>query len=93
HPIGWAMTQMNLGICYGERFKEDHTNDLELALTSFQFALQIRTQEAFPEDWALTHSNIGHIYNLHGYLTKAIESLQLALTVYKYNIFPLDCLI
>ncbi len=36
--------------------------NLELAIACYQAALQVRTQESFPENWATTQNNLGNAY-------------------------------
>jgi Tetratricopeptide repeat len=65
----------------------DRMLNLELAITANKLALQIRTRESFPEDWAMTQHNLGNVYadRIRGEraenLEKAIEAFEFALQV------------
>ncbi len=37
--------------------------NLEIAIACYQAALQVRTREAFPKDWAATQNNLGDAYS------------------------------
>ena len=59
-PLGWAMTQNNLGTALatlGNR--ESRTERLEQAVTAYTEALKERTRERVPLDWAMTQNNLG----------------------------------
>ncbi len=61
-PLGWAMTQFNLGIALqtlGER--ERGTARLEEAVVAYRAALEEWTHERVPLDWALTQRNLGSV--------------------------------
>ncbi len=74
-PLQWAMTQMNLGNALvnlgnaletlGER--ESGTARLEEAIAAYREALQERTRESVPLQWAMTQMNLGSaLLNLGG---------------------------
>jgi tetratricopeptide (TPR) repeat protein len=71
-PQDWALTQNNLGTAYQNRILGDspeerlrqRAENLELAIDCFQQALQVRTQQALPRDWANTQNNLGEAYIL-----------------------------
>ncbi|MEQ9621668.1 MAG: tetratricopeptide repeat protein [Coleofasciculus chthonoplastes F1-TOW-03] len=56
--------------------------------------MQVRTREAFPEDWAATQNNLGNAYSDHirgeraENLEQAIAACELALQVYSREAFP-----
>ncbi|GAB4208756.1 MAG: hypothetical protein Fur006_67950 [Coleofasciculaceae cyanobacterium] len=54
--------------------------------------MQVYTPKAFPEKWAGTQNNLGHIYYDWGQINEAIECLQSALKVYIPTTFPIECL-
>jgi CHAT domain-containing protein len=68
--------------------------NLELAIAAYDLALQVRTREAFPEQWATTQNNLANAYSerIRGEkadnLEKAIASYQLTLRVYTREAFP-----
>jgi tetratricopeptide (TPR) repeat protein len=60
-PLGWAMTQNNLGdalLRLGER--EAGTAQLEEAVAAYREALKERTRERVPLAWAMTQNNLGN---------------------------------
>ncbi|MGB3514743.1 MAG: CHAT domain-containing protein [Microcoleaceae cyanobacterium] len=73
-------------------------NNLEMAIASYQAALEIRTREAFPQDWAATQNNLAsaYLYRIRGEgaenLEMAIASYQAALEISAPSSFPLECL-
>ena len=59
-PLGWAMTQNNLGnalVTLGKR--ESGAERLEQAVTTYTEALKEHTRERVPLDWAMTQNNLG----------------------------------
>jgi tetratricopeptide (TPR) repeat protein len=72
----------------------DRMLNLELAITANKLALQIRTRDSFPEDWAMTQHNLGNVYadRIRGEraenLQKAIEAFEFALQVRTCERFP-----
>ena len=61
-----------------------------------ELALQVRTRDSFPEDWADTQNNLGNAYGdrIKGEradnIERAITSYELALQVYTRDAFPED---
>jgi tetratricopeptide (TPR) repeat protein len=70
--------------------------NLELSIAAYELALQVRTREAFPENWAGTQNNLGAAYRnrIRGEraenLEKAIAAYELALQVRTREAFPHD---
>jgi CHAT domain-containing protein len=68
--------------------------NLELGIAAYQLALQVRTRETFPEDWAGTQNNLATAYysRIRGEradnLEQAIAAFQLVLQVYTREAFP-----
>ncbi len=56
-------------------------NNMELAITAYNCALEVRTREAFPVQWATTQNNLGAAYSDRIKEDKA-ENLELAITAY-----------
>jgi CHAT domain-containing protein len=87
----WAGVQHNLAIAYAEQ------KNLEQAIEAWESALKVRTREAFPEQWAATHSNLALACTKSigeqntGSRERAISSYKLALQVYTCEAFPKDC--
>jgi tetratricopeptide (TPR) repeat protein len=85
------MTQNNLGNAFvrlGER--ESGTARLEEAVESYRAALQERTRERVPLQWAMTQNNLGTVLQILGEresgtarLEEAVCSIQSALEVYR----------
>ncbi|MEJ6502208.1 MAG: hypothetical protein QNL16_13120 [Rhodobacterales bacterium] len=61
-PMGWAMTQNNLAICYRSLavLTTDNTF-LDKAETAYINALKEWTREAAPHDWANTTGGLGEL--------------------------------
>ncbi|MBR8839186.1 MAG: CHAT domain-containing protein [Stigonema ocellatum SAG 48.90 = DSM 106950] len=99
-PIDWARTQNHLGnayldyICEEKAQNEKRAQSVEEAITCYQLALQVRTRERFPIDWAMTQNNLGNAYlrRIWGKssqnLEEAIICYQLALQVRTRETFP-----
>jgi tetratricopeptide (TPR) repeat protein len=70
--------------------------NLELSIAAYELALQVRTREVFPQDWARTQNNLGEAYRnrIPGEraenLEKAITAYELALQVRTREVFPQD---
>ncbi len=68
--------------------------NLELSIEAYQLALQVRTPDAFPEEWATTQNNLALAYKnrIRGEgadnLEQAITACQLALQVRTPDAFP-----
>ncbi|MBE9117466.1 CHAT domain-containing protein [Lusitaniella coriacea LEGE 07157] len=71
-------------------------NNIEIAIAAYEKALQIRTREAFPQDWAMTQNNLGNAYSdrITGEraenLDRAIASYNNALQIRTREAFPQD---
>ena len=93
-PQDWARIQMNLGVAYEWRIREERADNLETAIACYQEAFKVRTFTAFPQDWALTKMNLGNAYSdrIRGErannLESAIACYQEALKVYIFAAFP-----
>ena len=93
------MTQNNLGVIYVRRISSDSADNLEKAIASFEKALQVRTREALPINWAMTQMNLGTAY--HSRISgsdrtenseKAIKAYEQALKVFTPEADPIKCL-
>jgi tetratricopeptide (TPR) repeat protein len=88
------MTQNNLANAYCDRIRGERAENLEQAITAYELALQVRTREAFPQDWAGTQNNLAnaYLYRIRGEraenLEQAIAAYELALQVYTREAFP-----
>jgi tetratricopeptide (TPR) repeat protein len=83
-PLGWAMTQNNLGDALerlGER--ESGTGKLEEAVTAYRAALKEWTRERVPLDWAGTQNNLGIALASLGERESGTETLQQAVDAYR----------
>nr|MCU0551580.1 CHAT domain-containing protein [Leptolyngbya sp. Prado105] len=82
---------------YSNRIRGERADNLERAITTYEQALQVRTRDAFPEDWAVTQNNLAIAYadRIRGEradnLEQAITSYEQALQVYIRDAFPNDC--
>ena len=50
----------NLGNAYLYRIQEDRADNLERALAACTAALEVRTRQALPQDWAATQNDLGN---------------------------------
>ena len=57
-----AATQVNLGAAYTQLPTGDRAANLQKAITAYEAALQVRTEEDFPVDWAQTQTGLGAAY-------------------------------
>ena len=68
--------------------------NIELAISHYNRALEVYTREAFPEKWALTQNNLGNAFNnrIRGdraeNIEQAISHYNQALEVYTRDTFP-----
>ena len=64
------MTQNNLGIVLavlGERASgEQGAQYLEQSVAAYRAALEVRTREQLPQDWATTQNNLGNVLSVLG---------------------------
>ena len=76
------MNKNNLGEAYRNGIRGHKADNLELAITSFENALSVRTRDIFPQDWAMTQNNLGLAYveRIRGH--KA-DNLELAIADYE----------
>ena len=102
-PVDWAGTQNNLGEAYRQLPGDDREVNLryaiacyEQAIACYEAALEVRTREAFPVDWAGTQNNLGIAYSdlpggdREANLRQAIACYEAALEVYTREAFPVD---
>jgi len=78
------MTQMNLGAALemlGEW--EGGTARLEEAVTAYRAALEVRTRERVPLDWAMTQMNLGNALETLGEREAGTARLEEAVTAYR----------
>ncbi len=89
-----ARLQNNLGLAYWDLPTGDRAANVQHAIDCFQAALQVRTREAFPADWAMTQHNLGRAYidlptgDRAANLQHAIDCFQAALQVRAREAFP-----
>ena len=78
-PLGWAMTQNNLGAALSSLGKrEAGTARLEEAVAAYREALKECTRERVPLDWAMTQNDLGTALQSLGEREKNIEYLKQA---------------
>jgi tetratricopeptide (TPR) repeat protein len=100
-PLQWAMTQNNLGTALGALGeREDGASDagrgrLQEAVAAFRAALEVRTRERVPLDWAMTQNNLGNALRAlgerddgtsdagRGRLEEAVAAYRAALEVFR----------
>lgn len=89
-----AATFMNFGNSVSQLPVGNRLLNLELSIASYQLALQVRTHDAFPEDWAMTQNNLATAYysRIQGdradNIELAIESYKMALEVRTQEMYP-----
>lgn len=70
--------------------------NLELGIAAYEQVLQVRTRDAFPEQWAIMQNNLANAYSKRIYgeradnLERAITAYEQALQVRTRNAFPED---
>jgi tetratricopeptide (TPR) repeat protein len=85
-----------LANAYSNRIRGEKAENLEKAIAFYQEALEVRTRDAFPVEWAGTQNNlaIAYLYRIRGEkaenLEKAIAFYQEALKVRTREAFPQD---
>jgi hypothetical protein len=57
------MTQNNLASAYSDRLAGERKENIETAIRHYEAALQVRTREAAPHDWAMTQNNLATAYS------------------------------
>jgi len=96
------MTQNNLGIVLkdlGERVSgEQGAQYLEQAVAAYRAALEVRTREQLPQDWAMTQNNLGTVLSVLGerargeqgaqYLQQSVASFENALSIFTLKAAP-----
>ena len=92
-PRSWATIQNNLGgtlkeqgIRTGDTGGEIGQRLLDKAVAAYRNALQVRTREHLPQDWATTQYNLGNTLGLKGIYTEGEAGQQLldkAVTAYR----------
>ena len=96
------MTQNNLGIVLldlGERASgEQGAQYLEQSVAAYRAALEVRTREQLPQDWAMTQNNLGNVLRDLGerasgeqgaqYLQQSVEALENALSIFTPEAAP-----
>jgi CHAT domain-containing protein len=85
---------------FGNRLQQfplgSKAHNIEIAITSYEIALTIFTQSAFPEKWAMTQNNLGEAYRNRilgdkaQNIETAIAAYIHALSVYTQSAFPVD---
>ena len=83
------MTQNNLGnVLFVLDERENGTERLEQAVDAYRAALEVRTREGMPLDWAMTQANLGNVLltlgkrrSEIGYLEQAMDAYLAALKV------------
>jgi len=97
-PQDWAMTQNNLGAALSDQgIRKKDKNEATLLLSksakAYHSALEVYTQEASPQQWAMTQNNLGVALSNQGTPTGVIEALkayQSALEVRTRSDLPQD---
>lgn len=89
-----VVSESQLSEASDERIREERAENLEAEIKYYSSALEVRTRERFPVDWATTQNNLGAIYRerIRGDRAEnieiAIRCYQAALQVYTREAFP-----
>jgi tetratricopeptide (TPR) repeat protein len=89
-----ASVQSDLGLAYGLRQTGIRSEDLYRAISEISAALQVFTEDGFPDQWARAQTNLGMAYgelragDRKRNLRAAMASFQAALRVRKQEKFP-----
>ncbi len=81
--------QNNLGLAYSDLPGGERQANLQAAIACYQAALEVRTREAFPVQWAMTQNNLGAAYSdlpggeRQANLSRAIACYQAALGIFQ----------
>ena len=57
-----VVSESQLSETSDERIREEQSENLEVEIKSYLYALEIHTREAFPEQWAEIQTNLGNAY-------------------------------
>jgi class 3 adenylate cyclase/tetratricopeptide (TPR) repeat protein len=85
--FGNALSRVTIG---------DRDANLRIAIACYEAALRVRTEQAFPQDWAMTQNNLGAAYSelpsgdRDANLSSAIACYEAALRVRTEQAFPQD---
>ncbi|MEG4028520.1 CHAT domain-containing tetratricopeptide repeat protein, partial [Microcoleus sp. Pol8_D1] len=82
YPENWAATQNNLGAAYRNRIEGVRAANIELAISCYRSALEVRTRENYPENWAATQNNLGAAYRNRIEGVRAVN-IELAISYYR----------
>jgi CHAT domain-containing protein len=100
-PIDWAMTQNNCANAYSDRIRGDRVENLENAIVQeylekaiacYEAALEIRTKEDLPINWAETQANIAIFCVEQGEDDQAIIHYLQAIKIFQPLAFPINAL-
>ncbi len=75
----WAEVNFVLGVAFWETPTAERARTLQRAISYFLSALQVFTQDAYPEDWARTQVNLGVAYYEWYKTTQDAQYLRLAI--------------
>ncbi len=90
-PLDWAATQNNLGtaLCalgeraFGTKRLEQAVAAFQQAVAAYRAALEERTRERVPLDWAATQNNLGVVLRALGEREDRTERLEQAVAAYR----------
>ena len=91
---GNAAALNDWGTEYGQASLGDRDANLRRAIDCYEYALRVYTEDAFPQDWAMTQNNLALTYadlpsgDRDANLRRAIDCYEYALRVYTEDAFP-----
>jgi len=99
NPQLWAALQDALGssLLQNPQGDRDRDENVEAAIAAYQLALEVRTHQAMPSEWATVTMNLGIAYNnrIRGdraeNLERAIDYYEQALQVMTHQAMPIEC--
>lgn len=77
----WARTQNNLSSAYLQRKEGNKQDNIKLAIEACQVALKFYNRNAYPQEWAITQSDLGDAYQTAGKYREAFEAFDAAIGI------------
>ncbi|WP_209271456.1 CHAT domain-containing protein [Nostoc sp. ATCC 53789] len=77
----WARTQNNLSSAYLQKKKGNKQENIDLAIKACQAALKVYNHNAYPQEWAITQSDLGDAYQTAGKYSEAYEAFDAAIGI------------
>jgi tetratricopeptide (TPR) repeat protein len=72
-----------LALAYSDRIKGDRAENIESAIQAYQLALEVYRCDAFPEQWAMTQSNLASALTAKAALLDRPDDLDVAIELFQ----------